>query len=565
MNLKIHHMHENQIEWIKQFAGLMTDCIFLMKVSKDQNTSTFTYEFINDAGMELARLTQKNIGKTLMESNSKSQAEYLEEKYQDVLKTNQLVNYSDSVVLSNGHFKAKSRLIPVRNDQNEITHILSITINLTHLALQSNDIKYLNRLFASFVENAEEGLALVDLNGTFLMANESFYKLFKYKKSEIIDYSYQEFQPQINIKEYIDNLSKGKRVLKEETTYLDKFGHLINVTVTFNPIADESGNYVAFAGIFENITDKLKTKHELSVAQERYQLIAESMQDLIEILDIDGHIRYASPSHEYILGYSSDEFINKSKFNFIHKDDVEEIKHQYKKLQIEKTSLRLEFRMVKKTNNIIWVEDNIEPIIGGEGEITRVVASSRDITKRKLAEEKLKQLAYTDFLTSLPNRRIFEEVSQKAMDEVDRQALNRMAILYLDGDKFKKVNDKYGHDVGDQFLIAVADRLREIVGEKEIISRIGGDEFAVLLPQITDDQEIEFMANRILQKMKEKFFVGKDSFHLSFSIGSSIYPDDGDEVQAIMKNADKALYEAKCLGRNRYVRYKNEKIVDAQP
>lgn len=528
-----------------------------MKIDRDNEQFSFRYDYINSAGMAMAQLTENDIGKKIEDCCYAGTAEFLMEKYSTVMLTEDIVEYSDKVVLPNGQFEANTKLIPVKNNEQQITYIIGVTINITHLSLKSNEIKYINHLFSSFVDNVQEGLALFNLEGRFLMVNEFFYQLFSYKKAELLEMTFEEFQPHLkdSIKESIRKLAEGHKVLNKEVVYLTKLSDLINVKITLNPIYEDSGQYVAFVAIIENTTDKVRTKQELSDTQERYKLIAEHMQDLIQIIDRKGNIRYASPSHESVIGYRQEELLSKNVISFIHESDKEKLKNKFNRSLRKNLEIRFEFRMKEKDRNSIWVEANVNPVRNQNNRITRFVAAFRDISKRKNAEEKLKKLAFTDYLTGLTNRRVFEEAAEKAIARIKRQKRNKLANLYLDGDQFKKINDAHGHIAGDNFLISIGERLKGVIRKEDTISRIGGDEFAILTPSVLSAVEAESLAKKILQAMEKPFKLNGNHFRFSFSIGFGIYPDDGLELKELFKHADQGLYQAKSKGKNRYARF----------
>ena len=171
----------------------------------------------------------------------------------------------------------------------------------------------------------------------------------------------------------------------------------------------------------------------------------------------------------------------------------------------------------------------------------------RDITERKMMEEALKQMAHHDALTGLPNRRLLMEILSLALAQARRHK-NKLAILFLDLDGFKYINDTLGHDIGDELLKEVAERMRRSVRESDTVARIGGDEFNILLADIADADDISGIAKKIVDAIKEPFLIRGHKLHSSVSIGISIYPDDADTMEALFKSADIAMYYAKREG-----------------
>ena len=179
---------------------------------------------------------------------------------------------------------------------------------------------------------------------------------------------------------------------------------------------------------------------------------------------------------------------------------------------------------------------------------------SREISERKMYEEKLTYKAYHDTLTGLPNRRMFKERLKQSIKEAEKYNRN-MAVMYMDMDKFKNINDTFGHDVGDELLKQFAQRVKECIRESDIFARQGGDEFTILLSEIQNEQEAILIANRIFSSLQEPWNIGKHVFNTTSSIGIAFYPKDGRTRHELVKSADTALYEAKESGRNNYKTY----------
>jgi diguanylate cyclase (GGDEF)-like protein/PAS domain S-box-containing protein len=194
-------------------------------------------------------------------------------------------------------------------------------------------------------------------------------------------------------------------------------------------------------------------------------------------------------------------------------------------------------------------ESILSPVFNKEGVCTHVFSVTRDITERKKLESRLEYLAYHDVLTGLPNRRLLSIHLQNALDAA--KANNEMvAVLFLDCDHFKQINDTWGHNTGDQLLQMLAERLTSCVREGDTVARLGGDEFIVLLTKIQSQQQVEKVSKRILQALQQPWESEESTFLCTTSIGIALYPHSATEVDQLLTNADKALYTAKAAGRN---------------
>ncbi|MDA5109891.1 sensor domain-containing diguanylate cyclase [Brevibacillus thermoruber] len=196
-------------------------------------------------------------------------------------------------------------------------------------------------------------------------------------------------------------------------------------------------------------------------------------------------------------------------------------------------------------------ETILTPICNSEGACTHVFAVTRDITERKKLESQLEHMAYHDMLTGLPNRRLLLDRMQQAIAKAKRSD-QLLAVLFLDCDNFKEINDTWGHDVGDQFLQVLAKRLASCVRDVDTVARLGGDEFVILLTSLESDTEAAKVAARILDVLQQPWLIAKQRFSITTSIGIAFFPHDGTDADQLLRHADQALYKAKSGGRNGY-------------
>ena len=183
---------------------------------------------------------------------------------------------------------------------------------------------------------------------------------------------------------------------------------------------------------------------------------------------------------------------------------------------------------------------------------TLITVIIRDITESKKNEENLKYQAYFDQLTEIPNRTLFSDRAENAMNQAKRSN-EGLAIIFIDLDGFKNINDTYGHEVGDIFLKNIAKRFIRSARKSDTVSRRGGDEFTILMPRIKNTEDAAYLAERILESNEEPIVINKTSIYPKTSIGISVYPDDGDTVEILIEKADQAMYCAKKMGNNRYL------------
>jgi len=269
------------------------------------------------------------------------------------------------------------------------------------------------------------------------------------------------------------------------------------------------------------------------------------------ITDLTGKIEYANKRFLELNGFTKDEVIGHTpdivKSNQTDPSVYEELWSNLRAGQ----EWRGEFKNRKKTGEVYWCMETISPIKNAQELITHYVAVIEDISERKSAEATIQQLAFYDPLTELPNRRLLAERMQQAISNCQREQ-SSVALLYLDLDRFKTVNDTLGHLAGDQLLKESANRFQACLRETDTLARLGGDEFAILMSAPVHQEELSKVAQRLLDSLQQPFQLGEQEVIVTTSIGISIYPLDTRDIQTLFSNADVAMYHAKGLGKNTY-------------
>lgn len=279
--------------------------------------------------------------------------------------------------------------------------------------------------------------------------------------------------------------------------------------------------------------------------------------DVIVITDRDGTIEYVNPAFERITGYGRDEAVG-GKPSLL-KSGVHD-QAFYQKLWA--TLLAGEtFRGVlvnrRKSGELYYEQATITPLKDAQGRITHFISTSKDITEHMQAQERLQYLAHHDVLTDLPNRILFMDRLEQALIRAHwRQRI--VGVMFLDLDRFKRINDELGHHAGDGFLRAAAQRLRSSVHERDTVARFGGDEFAILLEELAQPGDVPAVAGKILEALASPFALEGREFRVTASIGISLYPGDGEERTTLLRNADAAMYRAKEAGKNCYRFYSQD-------
>jgi len=266
----------------------------------------------------------------------------------------------------------------------------------------------------------------------------------------------------------------------------------------------------------------------------------------------DGKFQYANPLFQELTGYSEPELLGMHSLDLVYPEDRETVRKKAIESLKGGSSLSYEYRFVRKNGEIIWV---LEKVTSTEYKGKRAtVGSFMDVTERKQLEQKLADIATHDPLTGLPNRLLLCDRLAVGLAQAQRND-TRLAVMMLDLDRFKNVNDTFGHSVGDELLRAAGERLTGLVRKSDTVARMGGDEFVVLLPQIAKIEDATRVTQKILEAFRKPFVLDAHQIHTTTSVGIAIYPEDGEDVEALLKNADTAMYWVKEQGRDNYELY----------
>jgi diguanylate cyclase (GGDEF)-like protein/PAS domain S-box-containing protein len=266
----------------------------------------------------------------------------------------------------------------------------------------------------------------------------------------------------------------------------------------------------------------------------------------------DGKFQYVNSLFQEMTGYSELELLGQYSLNLVYPEDRETVREKAIESLKGNSSVPCEYRFVRKNGEIIWV---LEKVTSAEYKGKQATLGSfMDITERKQLEQKLADMATHDPLTGLPNRLLLSDRLTVGLAQAQRND-TRLAVMMLDLDRFKTVNDTFGHLVGDELLKAAGERLMGIVRKSDTVARMGGDEFVVLLLQIAKTEDAVKVAQKILVAFRKPFALNPYRVRTTTSIGIAIYPEDGEDVETLFKNADTAMYWAKEQGRDNYELY----------
>lgn len=405
------------------------------------------------------------------------------------------------------------------------------------------------------VEQSPVGVVMTDSEGVITYANPRFYEVSGYQQEEVIGENprllqsgltetqeYSELWETISSGETWQGELRNKR--KDGTLYWDK--------TIISPVSSDDGEVTHYISVKEDVTAYKKIEERMRVATTVFDAASEA----IMVTDLEGVITMVNPAFSEITGFHSQEVLGESPriLNSGHHDE-----HFYTEMFEElKRSNRWEGEIWnrRKSGEVYPQWQTIAMVRDEDGEPLEFIALFSDISKRKQKEDEIRYRANYDPLTGIPNRSLFNERLEQALLLSKRNKVG-MALLYLDLDGFKQVNDMYGHLLGDQVLKHVASKLQDCVRESDSVGRLGGDEFVICLPSIKGSASVVSVADKVIQSLSPALDLDGKRVHIGASIGVAVYPADGESTQELYEHADIAMYRAKHRGKNQYCFYED--------
>jgi len=418
----------------------------------------------------------------------------------------------------------------------------------------------LGRLETIF-ELAPVGIGIVDFEGRTGMTNEVLRDSLGYSPEEFAAMSFEEFTHPDDLQPNLDlfaQIAAGEiDHFQMEKRFIRKDGGTMWVDLTASLVRDAKGNPDYVIGMTQDISERKRLESELRVAEERYRLLVERVPAVVYVAEPGsaGPWPYVSPQIEGMLGFTAQDWMADPEiwFRQVHPDDQEIAMGEEERILrggMGGGIFSATYRLRHRNGTSVWVRDDAIMLRDHEGRAT-FHGVLVDVTREKHLEERLEHQAFHDPLTGLPNRQLFHDRVGHALE---RRQTGQVAVLFIDLDDFKTVNDSFGHACGDEVLVAAAHRLQSCARAGDTVARLGGDEFALLVDDVTATQ-VTAVADRVLDALSEPpvEFSGHTTT-LGASIGIAV-TGPGETSETVLRNADLAMYEAKVGGRSRHVIY----------
>ena len=388
-------------------------------------------------------------------------------------------------------------------------------------------------------------------DGRYIEVNESFLRVFGYSREEVVGHTAIELgiwdDPLKDRAKIVEQIQSLGYVSDFEADFRTRSGEKVRFFLGATRLEDEGGPLLLIVG--RDITEIRNSEQALLQSERRFRGFIEHLP-LGVVIAQNGIIRYANPSSLEMIGYDSEEIIGRAFSELVHPDDLEMVMgYHQRRMKGDDAVYCYDMRVLRSGGEISsWRVD--ASLCSWEGSVASLVVCT-DVTQQKQDELKMAELALHDQVTGLPNRIQLASSARQAMTHTARG----FAVIYLDLDGFKRVNDDFGHDAGDSVLQEVAQRLLHSVRETDIAARVGGDEFVVLAQNIDNCRTALHVAENIRLLLNRPFQSKQAQHQLGVSVGISLYPSDARQLDHLLQQADEAMYSAKRSGRNRVCCY----------
>ena len=437
-------------------------------------------------------------------------------------------------------------------------HFIVLSRDITERKNIKETLKASEELFRNLFTQAPVGIAVIDsLTGHIYTANQKYADIAGLSIDNLQHITWMQMTHPDDIQadlEYMALMNAGKiNGFSMEKRYINPDGTIVWINITVAPMHLHNKDNPRHLCIVEDITNRKQAEMELRIAA-----IAFESQEAMVITDAHNIILRINAAFAKTTGYTAKELIGR-KMNLLKsgRHDNDFYQAMWEEINCN-GSWKGEIWDRRKNGEIYPKWLTITAVIGSDGKVSHYVGTHTDITERKATEEYINRLAFYDSLTELPNRRLLQERLKHGI-ELNNQTGSLMAVLMMDLDKFKSVNDNLGHTAGDELLLQVAERIRAQLREVDMVARWGGDEFVILMEDVGHYEYVAHVADAIIHALSQPFTLYENhDTYIGASIGIALHPQHGNSVETLMDNADTALYHAKDSGRSCFAYFSEE-------
>ncbi len=434
-----------------------------------------------------------------------------------------------------------------------IISVLTIALDITSYKELEKALSSKEQLFRALAENSPDAIIRYDTSCRKIYLNRMAVKTFGRSASELLGETPTEATLIVNDKEFELKLQEVIRSKQEATIEVSTLSSEEQVwaEVRLIPEFDNHGELISVLAVGRHITERKQLEMHLNTTLSQFEQFINNITEMAWIKDKQSRYIIVNQVLANRFGVRVDDMIGKQDADFF--DERTSRAHVEVDFQVmrEGISLKVEEMISLNPDNEQWIESIKNPFKDSNGEIIGTIGTARDITERKHFEKQMAFMAHHDTLTNLPNRALAKDRAEQAIAHAKRNE-SKVALLFIDLDGFKTINDSLGHAFGDMMLKMVANRLKKHIRQTDTLSRQGGDEFLMMLTDVYDVEDVSSVAQKFLSEFEKPFQLDTHSLSSSISIGIALYPDDGKHFEALLQCADTAMYKAKEAGRNTY-------------
>jgi diguanylate cyclase (GGDEF)-like protein/PAS domain S-box-containing protein len=454
-------------------------------------------------------------------------------------------------------FHAMITITPVLDDEDNLVGIIGVTTDITELKETYERLAESERRFSTVVSSAhafvyrcrsEPGLP-------YEYASDYVLELTGYSPEDLLvggDVRYGELiieEDRPKVWEEIQEALAEHRGFELRYSIHRKDGQIRHLQEYGKGVYGEDGEVEALEGLVYDATEQVRVEERLREAEQKYHTLVERVPAVVYIQEIGSpdSALYMSPQIQNLMGYSPEECKDPDlRWDMVHPDDRERMQSEDQRDVEPGEVFATEYRVLHRDGRTVWVRNESVMIEDEEGGSRYWQGFMLDITERKTLEEELRHRAFHDLLTDLPNRHLFMDRLGRTLNRTRRRARSKVAVLFMDLDNFKVVNDSLGHELGDELLVAVVERLRGLLQPEDTLARFGGDEFTVLIEDIDDPGEAVRVAERLVEALRDPFVIEERELFARASIGIALGDAHTKSSEELLRDADTAMYRAKA-------------------